>query len=89
MYNLDLKNKVSTVGTSGFTLLQPNSERRYLLIQNASETATIQVSFDSSISIANGVVIPPLGAYEPLVAPTGIVATQSDEANTQVVTVEG
>lgn len=84
-------NAAATVGTSSGQLLAARASRRYLLVQNNSDTATIFVRLDGTAATnTTGVKLAP-GASLELAAwcPTGAITAISDTAGTPVVVVEG
>lgn len=68
-----------------------NVERQYLLVQNKDMAATVWLCFGTAATAANGVRIPPGGAWESAaVAPSNAVHAIGDTAgNANVVVVEG
>lgn len=84
-------NAGATVNTGSAQLLAAKANRRYLLIQNASQTANVFVRLDGGAAgSANGVKIGPGGSYELSDwAPTGAITAASDANGTPVVVVEG
>lgn len=84
-------NAAATVGTASGQLLAARASRRFLLVQNNSDTATIFVRLDGTAATnTTGVKLAP-GASLELAAwcPTGAITAISDTAGTPVVVVEG
>lgn len=89
--NSAFTNAAATVGTTSGQLLAARASRRYLLVQNNSDTATIFVRLDGTAATnTTGVKLAP-GASLELAAwcPTGAITAISDTAGTPVVVVEG
>ncbi|GGI16895.1 hypothetical protein [Oxalicibacterium faecigallinarum] len=82
---------LKTVGTVSGVLLNANTSRRYLLIQNNAVSGDIFVRLDgAAATIANGVKIEAGGSYELQgFVTTGAVVAIGDIANTKILTVEG
>lgn len=89
--NSAFSNAAATVGTASGQLLAARASRRFLLLQNNSDTATIFVRLDgAAANNTTGVKLAP-GASLELAAwcPTGAITAISDTAGTPVVVVEG
>lgn len=84
-------NAAASVGTASGQLLAAKANRRYLLVQNNSDTATIYVRLDGvAATNTTGVKLGPGASMEiSNWAPTAAITAISDTAATPVVVVEG
>jgi hypothetical protein len=84
-YNHDNNNLTNTAADLTYSGVEPN--RSYLLIQNTSATGNLFVGF--GVPATQGIVIPPLGAYEPLIPPTNAINLRPDTAGVTFTVIRG
>lgn len=74
----NLINIQDTIGSSSQVVLEYNSKRTYLLIQNNDPDNSIYLTFGEDATLANGVRIGPNLAYEPpyeVISQVNIIST--------------
>jgi hypothetical protein len=80
---------VVTATVTSTQVLAANNLRTYLIIMNQGSSVNVIVKFGSVQSAGEGVVIPPGGAYEPLLAPGNSVWLESASSTSAVTLIEG
>ena len=80
---------VVTATVTSTQVLAANPLRTYLIIMNQGNTNNVIVKFGSVQSGTEGVVIPPGGSYEPLLAPGNAVFLRSAASTSAVTLIQG
>lgn len=78
----------TTATTTSTKLVNANTARNYLIIQNLGAT-NVLVKFGSAHSASEGITIFPGGNYEPFMVPTGDIYFKAASGTPAIVIIEG